>query len=203
MMQVPIDAIKIINGFNPPERTTETALKDLMADIALRGILVDLIINQDDYLVDGWRRLACAKALGMKTVPVKVVPGTVQELWGILAATVRPPSGKDWLHIATQPNAHIPDRRKRDIARLKMLVGDSGLRWLAEQHIGTGIVSSLASLCNYCGKPLDENIPFAALAIRWLVNHKAQLLIRHAMALDIPPRKIIAAIESNVDLWVA
>src|SRR3990167_4474596 len=47
-------------------------LTELTASIKDRGVLQPLIVQEDGTLVDGHRRLAAAKAAGLKTVPVQI-----------------------------------------------------------------------------------------------------------------------------------
>lgn len=46
----------------------------LLADIRIRGILVDLLLTRDGLLLDGHRRYLAAKELGLKEAPVKRLP---------------------------------------------------------------------------------------------------------------------------------
>ena len=73
--QFPISNIRMDNVFArklpPPRKECHEALK---ADIHEKGILVPLLIAQDGLLLDGHRRLAIAKELAMRVVPVRRLP---------------------------------------------------------------------------------------------------------------------------------
>jgi hypothetical protein len=74
MLLVPINEIRVDERF--ASRLPDpgpAAFSGLVEDIRARGILVDLLVTEDGLLLDGHRRLAAARRLGLEKVPVKRV----------------------------------------------------------------------------------------------------------------------------------
>lgn len=87
--------------FNPPARSTPKAIAMLLAEISIHGILNPLHAIMNGMLADGHRRLACAVALGMETVPVIYHEGEEKDLprlWAYLNKDTRKIDGSDWLY---------------------------------------------------------------------------------------------------------
>ena len=196
---VPIEAIKIVEGFNPPERTEAVKIRDLQKSIKEHGVLVDLLVTADMSLVDGHRRYAAAKALGITTVPVKVVEGEYKELWAEVNATQRRPNGRGWMHVALQ-GAPIKDGvTKRHYDLLVDLIGQEGVRWLIQRRVSPGIWDACRRVALYAGRTEDRE--FMRKTVFWLVDHKAQLLINSAIDTGIAPGFLVQAIENDLALW--
>ena len=51
----------------------------LCGDIAARGILVPVIIDENNHIIDGEHRLMAAQKLGLKQIPFQVRPGLTEE----------------------------------------------------------------------------------------------------------------------------
>ena len=75
VMRIDINTVER-NRDNPRLLFDEQDLNDLKESIKLRGIMVPLIAYKEDdkfVLLDGERRLRCAKALGLREVPANVI----------------------------------------------------------------------------------------------------------------------------------
>ena len=57
------------NNLQPSDRTSDNALRGLFNSIKSEGILVPLLVAGDMTVLDGHRRLASARKLGMQSVP--------------------------------------------------------------------------------------------------------------------------------------
>jgi len=83
---IPIEKIMIRPGFNPRMDFNKGKLEELKGDIQDVGILTDLLIQPRSeekgtfWLVDGERRLICAKELKFERVPCNILPAAFTEL---------------------------------------------------------------------------------------------------------------------------
>lgn len=72
---VPVDELTVVDGFNPRSGVDDGAQAELVASIRELGIITPLIIDQVGTqlrVVDGHRRLAAAREIGLEGVPVHV-----------------------------------------------------------------------------------------------------------------------------------
>ena len=85
---------------------SEAGMDDLRSSIAAHGVLVPIIVAETDIgyrLVAGKRRLLCAAALGLATVPAIVVPADPEwEAWAMSAEnrvreSIGPTDEAEWL----------------------------------------------------------------------------------------------------------
>src|SRR5262249_15910649 len=64
-----------------PVDPRDPALKDLAASIREKGVLVPLVLTEDNYILSGHRRFAAAKLAGLREVPCVTQEG-VQRVLG-------------------------------------------------------------------------------------------------------------------------
>lgn len=192
MIWVAVGEVKTL-PYNPPNRTEEAALKALKDDIALHGIRVPLIVNKDFMLVDGHRRLTCAKALGITSVPVVISYGSVEEDYSSVNITQKAMSDKDlmWIYVNGGP---LSPRIKSKIKKIEEVMGEDGPTELLLNGCGPGIYAMATRVARYCG---DNSPEFTAKSLRWLMEHKAQFSVRRIIDSGTPPNIIVSAIEEN------
>lgn len=58
----------------------ELQVTELMEDVRANGILEPIVVNQDNVVISGHRRLQCARALGLTEVPCKAIETTEDTL---------------------------------------------------------------------------------------------------------------------------
>lgn len=82
MALMPIEGVRVDHAFSEGLPSPgEGEFEGLVEDILRRGIVVDLIVTRDGLLLDGHRRFAAAKRLGLKEVPVKRVECSGEGEW--------------------------------------------------------------------------------------------------------------------------
>lgn len=186
--------------FNPENRTEENErLKNLMQGIKdLGGIVYPLIVSSDNRLIDGHRRLACAKKLGIKEVPCIVLPLELQRAWIVLNDTQLPIMGGGWTEIVYHgvAIANLPTKQRRALQQIYDLVGDEGIEAMATKTrpMSPHVLSWAKRICRYIDDTTDEMI---GITLLWLVEHNMQKPARFAMENGVPPQSLARLIKSN------
>lgn len=191
-------------AFNPPDRTTARSIADLRASIKRVGIIYPLVITKDYDLVDGHRRLACAVALGMKTVPVIIRPDNQLELFYEVNQPQKKLTKADelWVYLS---GGLVRGEALANIQTLERMIGRDGLETLAEERTSPrGIVQIVKMLLRYTGKAepdfaTGEN-KFANRAVMWLVYNRQTFAVRRAIAGHMSPNVIVSCIENGEPL---
>lgn len=201
MMNVVFVEVKKLrcSDFNPPQRTDPKALQDLLESIKKGGIKHPLDVTLDNIVIDGHRRLACAKQLLHSKVPViyhdAKTPESMRDLWWDLARSTRKMSPAEVLWFYSRggkPDGHTGS----DIERLTAAVGDDGVLLLAEmQNVTPAVIDEARKVARYCGRREDQE--FIAEALWWLLKHKQRTSIRHVIDLRLPHTTLLEAIAED------
>lgn len=192
----PVDDIRCAT-FNPVSRTAQRALTKLMGEIKRAGgVLVPLIVSEDGTLADGHRRLACARELGLKVVPVLRYPVPASQLFTILNSGILATKPKTWMEAVYQgfPLSDVPEAERRDISDLRRIAGKKTFDELARNGRSTWILTLARSVGDYVGRTDDKYI---GRTIRWLERQGQQFATRRAMAEKCPPEVLTGAIDGN------
>jgi hypothetical protein len=197
---VSIDDITL-SGRNPEERTAERAIKELLDSIAARGIIEPLVLTASYELIDGHRRLACARSLGITHVPAILVtednPGALFEE---LNRTKRTISGREWTQVYVRGGA-VPRKIRGAIERIGRVAGPGAVTAIAEHGLAIGSIDSvMGQIAHYCAcSPEDPQL--MPRVIQWLVDGNSAVA-RRAMAGNVPPQILLAAIERGAGLFM-
>lgn len=190
--------------FNPPSRTDKKSISRLKASIARIGIVYPLVVTDDYKLVDGHRRLECAKELEMATVPVIVRAGDQSELFEEINSTGKQLKTADDLFVY-MAGGKMSGRSKEPIETLEKMGGRDLLELLADKHMSPkSIVGALSFILLYINKnepnfKSGDNL-FANKTATWIVNHKQHFRARAAIVNRISPNVIISCIENDEPL---
>jgi hypothetical protein len=183
-----------VAGFNPASRTEAGKLRDLKREIEADGkILEPLWVTPDGILVDGHRRLACAKALGYEQVPALIVEGDPLTLFRKKNGQQMHLTPVQWLDFYSR-GGEPPKRMSRPIQEVQRLVGEDGLSALVQMRKSPNYINMVRSISEYCGDTSDE---FMRQVFWWLLKRRQQFAVRRAMADEIPPDILTQAIQED------
>lgn len=185
-------------GFNPAGRTDIKTLQPLIDAITrLGGVVVPIIISRDKRIGDGHRRVAAAIHLGLSEIPVIELPISLQEVWSLANLSARRIDGRQWVesHYLGLSIEHLPNSNRRELAQIKNLIGDDGIRLLVEK----GMTSSVVGLARKLSKYIDPK-PTKSLigqCLLWLIEHNQQYPARKAMESEMEPAIVRYAIVNG------
>ncbi len=165
--------------YNPKSRTEKQVLKPLLESIRTHGILYPLLADEKFNLIDGHRRLACAKELKLSEVPVVIsnTKLTNDDCYETINTTARRISSRDQIFIYIN-GGKVSSNTKKRIIELEKIIGTSDLKMFGEKYTSTAILSVGKKISEYCS---DKQVPFVKKAILWVEKHKMTYLVRRAM----------------------
>ncbi|MFN8469588.1 MAG: ParB N-terminal domain-containing protein [Caldilineaceae bacterium] len=185
--------------FNPEERTEIEALAVLEGQIKeLGGIVVPLIVSKDMRLIDGHRRLACAKRLKMKEVPAIVTSLGLQAGWAGLNTSAMPITSRQFIKANSMglDDAYLSRSQRRKIQRLRTLAGDH-----YEEIARDGISTNVLSIVNRIGGATnDKSDAWLSRVLLWVIRHHMQTPARKAIEAGVSPAVLCDAIRQDYPL---
>jgi hypothetical protein len=167
-----------------------------MESIEENGIETPLSVGKDGVLGDGHRRLACAKEIGLKTVPViKSEKRTGAEIYAD-NCTQKPTRGGEWLQAVSQgfPLDLVPSSTRRQIEHMQRIHPADELKNLADGGQSPAILSFARYVGRHIGDVSDGRL---RQIILWFVEHNYQYKARKAIEDGCPPLTVLSAIEEN------
>lgn len=186
--------------FNPWARTTEGAIKKLKASIEKYGrVLVPVLVDQGMNLIDGHRRVACCKALGITTIEASIVDvSDSSQAWSDVNSTAQNVRTKDWIsaYVLGMGVDVMPKRVSKIVSETERLCGEEFIKSIASDgKRGRGDLYSVAkSLSNYVG---DDSDKFMKAAIMYMDKRGNQFMMRRAMAACLNPKTLRSKILRN------
>lgn len=192
VFEMPLDEIKLA-PFNPSMRTTGQSLHDMLNDIREQGVMYPVSLSRDGFLGDGHRRVACAKIIGLKSIPAMRFDKSVEQLFR-LNGIQRPVTDRDWVQVWVSGNHDVPNKNSKRIGRVIEIVGEAGMQALAAKQRGTSMLDVTRMIVNYCEKDEPE---FIHKTFWWLLNTGQQFAARSAMRTGVSPDILEDAVLNN------
>lgn len=187
-------------AYNPPLRTSEKQLKQLKESIKLNGILAPVLIDSKNNIIDGHRRVSCAKSLNL-IVPCIVIDSSLssEEQFETINSTSKKISTKDLIYIYLNGGT-VPKNQLEKIKEIESLIGKTNLESFGDNNASPRILKEAKGLASYCKKKND--VDMLRKMILWIFTHKASHQIRRAIELNTNPSVILNAIDKNRSLKV-
>ena len=188
-------------AFNPASRVEEKHLKKLMAHITEHGVLNPISIDAEtNRIIDGHRRVACAKALGLTEIPCVYYYGLsrnqAKKLYCELNDTARGFKNRDWLTIRHH-GGFVPKQWDNLYLRLKDILPPDAL----DQYIGRGV--GMLSTARHAAKRLGrENDKFLKTVLLWMMGPGSWEDLKNTLSgkYDINNRKMESCILNGTPL---
>lgn len=160
---LPISSLKP-TPYNPVKRTkdSEPAFKSMAENIKKYGLQYPVLITADREVIDGNRRLAICKSLGMAEIEVIVSNFDRDEVFTMVNTSAIKINNKNWLEIG-RGGGKLPAKERVMYNDLFKLVGTYGVDLLIEKNLGLGVLVAAKTVCSYgTALRLDQVIITAA-----------------------------------------
>lgn len=175
ILVVPVHTI-FSTPYNPKNRTKEgKKLMTLVCEIQNRGMLYPILITRDRHVIDGNRRLAAARLLGMDTIECIVSDIDRDEAFSVVNTTAVPIGGKGWLEIGMGGGFLPPDLRSK-YDELHSLVGTYGVKLMIDKGIGLNALALCKSVAALDSKYLLAEL--VMLCVDRKMTNKFNAIIR-------------------------
>jgi hypothetical protein len=185
--------------YNPKTRVEQIA--PLLRSIKEFGIIVPLIVDDENNLIDGHRRLASAKKLKLEKVPVVRIDNAItkDKAFEIVNTNLKKISAKDMIYIYLNGGT-VSNRVMNHIIKIEEVVGADGLKKLSNQNASYRIMDVAWRVRKYCQQ--GNNDTFLKRVIFWLADNSMTFPVRRAMEAKVSRDTIQKAIAVNRPLKV-
>lgn len=182
--------------YNPPGRVSGHSLYELLASVKQVGILQPILVSQSLDVIDGHRRLACAKLAGLETVPCIVTDGNRHEIYTSVNGTSKKLTLADDLYVYLSGGS-MSGRSRAAIDALDKIIGLDGLETLAESGLSPrGTLQACETYERATGDKITKK------SAMWIINQRMSYRIRRAKENGIHPDIIRACVNANIPLEV-
>lgn len=186
------------SAFNPEARTITSNLRGLKLSMQKFGFLpfFPIVADFNGVIMDGHRRQAAAMALGMDRVTASIVDIDGDKLWAEINSTQMPITGGQVMEALTKGLQTIPPKWGSQIERLRLIVGQEGVDDLGRRGVSPSVAKQAMQIGRYLD--LETDIPFLAITVYWLVNHKhMSVIVRRAISEQVDPAVIQRCIRAD------
>lgn len=169
--------------FNPERRTEKQNLAALRAAIlALGFVAYPPLVSREGRILDGHRRVAIYRELGVREVWCIIVPTGLVETFMAVNTSAAAFNSRDWVLVAQAGvlPEYVPGKQGRRLSKLAQLGGSEVFDDLAANKLGTGIVDVVKEVSRATGLT-DESGQRRIL--QWLIDFGLQRRAREAIAL--------------------
>ena len=188
----------VVAKYNPKIRTEKGKMNKLFGSIKKNGIVIPLLVDGSMNVIDGHRRLACAKNLKLKTVPVIISKSSTKkdELYETINTSSRKLSASELIFVSVNGGTVSPSAQKQ-ISRLKEIVGYTELKKLGEKYVSISILNMGEKIGRHC---MDKSNTFVKKSIMWVIKYRQTYRVRRAMEDGISKEKLKNIILNNKPL---
>jgi len=170
--------------FNPTRRTEKEYLAVLRTSIlALGFVAYPPIVSADGRILDGHRRIAVLKSLGVSEVWCLVVPTGLIETFVAVNTSFMSFTGRDWAAVfaaGVAPDA-VSGKPGKRAASLLAWGGPDIFAELTDNRLGIGIVDVVSEVARATGLTDTDG---RRRVLRWLIDFDGQRRAREALASD-------------------
>lgn len=178
--------------YNPPERVSDHNVRALAQSMSKLGLIYPVLVDPDNVLIEGHRRVAAARLLGWKTIRAYVMKGDRHRIYAEVNSTSKRMSGNDALGIWLQEPTAVTDYMS---ARFKSMEGHLGLSLVKKMHragLSLRAYNKAIRICHYCEQEPD----FLPLVLLWFLECETLGSVQEAMARGVSPVVIIKAVRT-------
>ena len=181
--------------FNPAQRTGPRAIAPLVNSIGKIGLMYPILIGKDYGIIDGHRRVAAYKELGLETIPaiIKVGDSSDEEVYADVNWTARKMSGNEALQVYLKEPKAINTFFRNRFDRMVEVLGMPRVRQMAKQGMTFQIYLIACKIAAYC----SQDATSVPAIVDWLMKHQPVGMVMSAMASGQSPAPIIKACKAG------
>lgn len=182
--------------YNPPRRAVASYCTDIIETAKTLGILTPITVTPDGVIIDGHRRVASAKYLGIKELYAVIDPRDAEEIYAAINSGRKPLTGNDKLSVYLKSPMAVDPKARVRLRSMERRIGRKGLMVIAKDGGSLATMNQAVQVCRYLNKD-DSYLPRVAV---WLAVKGMTYKVRRAMEDGTPPSVIISAINNNTPI---
>ncbi len=183
--------------YNPPGRVALAALAQLQASMDAVGLLYPVLIDEGRNLIDGHRRLACAKLLGWDVIAALCIPSdqiSRDAAYASVNVTARKMSGNDALRVWLANPLAVGRKHAVGFERMREELGADLISRACREGFSHRLYETARRLSRYLSQ---DSADFVRRAFAWLMEHATVGQVMKAMEAGHPPRVFLNAIRRD------
>jgi hypothetical protein len=185
--------------YNPPGRTEEAGLGDLMESLRLHGQLNDIIVRSDNTIVMGHRRWAAATLLGWRTLWATVRDDLDMDvMYAEDFATAKRMSSNDALGVWLKNPRAVPARIGQWFESMTRSLGRPLVQRMHRAGYGIVAYRRAKQVATYIERGDDP--AWLTKIIQWIMEYEMSAMVQQVMARGGTPSTIRRAIEQGCKL---
>lgn len=165
---VPLDDLNVAK-WNPAIRVK--IIGPLTQSIQDEGQLVPMLATPDLRLIDGHRRLAALREIGIPTARVMILDADQKEAYAIVNSTQRALGGREAMlaYVSGGPKSGTPTVLKQ-LERLERIMGKPAMARMGEKGFGPGIDRLARWVLGSCGQDTDDILRYRKV-VQYIVDN--------------------------------
>lgn len=178
--------------YNPPNR--ETAISTLVQSIQEVGLIVPVLVDQKNNLVDGHRRVAAFRKLGLDEIPALVVSGDRSKLFSHVNANSAKFSGNQQLHIYLHDKEACGAKARCWLEEAEEVLGRNLLERMAKDGYSVSTYTTAKKVANEADKKNPDTL---RKIVKWMMHFNCAGTVHKALKAGTPVGIILAAVERH------
>lgn len=180
--------------YNPKNRTSEEKTRKLQASMEKHGMFNPIVVTPAGVVIEGHRRLACAKRLGWLEVECSISEGSPEEVYSSINYSMRKLSGNDALGVWLKEPKAVDAMVDKRFSKMQETIGRVLVKKIYESGCTSRIYDTAVMIARGCDSTDSETIHDIAA---WLLEFGAIGQIMRAMTGGVNPRKILKAVKEK------
>ena len=183
-----------------PKRRLEQKLGQLCKSIQAIGLQYPILVTSNNVVIDGHRRLAAYKRMGLENIASLVTDQTPNDVYSEVNANAYKLSGNDAMYVyLVDPTAVRPQVRRR-FQRMEDRLGRPMVETLQKHGFSVVVFCFAEHLCKECECDTDE---WVKRVVRWLMTCESLGYVRSLVNTKmISPARVLRAAKQSKPLTV-
>ncbi len=190
-----LDVSRVIGAaYNPKNRTDKKNLKALMASIIELGLIYPIVVDPENVVIDGHRRLAVARELGWETIPAIILDRPPDRVYASVNVTSRKMGGNDALSVWLVRPGAVDARQASQFREMQEVLGRNLVEAVRDKGYSWRVYRTARQITRYCD---DESNKTIQAVVRWLLEFALIGQVMKAIEAGEPAKLLMEAVKSR------
>lgn len=178
--------------YNPENRVVGQHIRELADSMSRIGLIYPIVVDEENVLIDGHRRVAAAMLLGWETIKAVVFPSSDRDqIYANVNATARRMVGKDALGVWLANSSAVSKKQSKVFEAMQESIGLALVKRVFKEGLSARVWNTACRISRYAG---HQDI---ASITTWLLDHAIIGQVMKALEAKEDPRVFLSAIQKN------